>query len=376
MDLKLSDEQALYRESTQRLLGPAAPVPGLRNNYTNGEGFDRSKWAEGAELGWAAMLVPEDFGGAGDTGEGILDLAIVAEEMGRVVAGGPLVPVSVVAAALTEAANAESFGETIESIVGGETIATWAVDESTLEPWDIQSPKVTAEIVGDRVVINGTKVNVEAADQADLFLVTAQSADGVVQVLVPADADGVTIENGPALDMIRHFSQVTFAKAEVPLASIVEPAKDIASAIERQLEVALVLQLAETAGVVGHVFEMTLQWTRDRYSFGRPLASYQVIKHRIADLKILSEAIFSTSSAAAHAVHEKSDDAAKLVSVAKSYVGDKSVAAIQDCIQLHGAIGVTWEHNIHIYLRRAVANRAAYGTPEEHRKRLADLLGY
>jgi alkylation response protein AidB-like acyl-CoA dehydrogenase len=122
------------------------------------------------------------------------------------------------------------------------------------------------------------------------------------------------------------------------------------------------------------VFEFTVQWAFDRYSFGRPLASYQALKHRFADMRLWLEASFATAAAAARAVQAGDPDAAELASVAKAYIGERATDLIQDCVQLHGGIGVTWEHDIHLYLRRGTVNRTMFGTPGDHRRRLADLL--
>ena len=144
--------------------------------------------------------------------------------------------------------------------------------------------------------------------------------------------------------------------------------------LERQLQIAAVVQCAETVGVLNRVLEMTVQWAFDRYSFGRPLASYQALKHRFSDMRTWLEASSAISLAAARAVQAGSPDAPVLVSSAASYVGAKAPQIVQDCVQMHGGIGVTWEHDIHLYLRRVTVNRALYGTPEEHRRRIADAV--
>ncbi len=147
-----------------------------------------------------------------------------------------------------------------------------------------------------------------------------------------------------------------------------------AASIERQLQLAVALQCAELVGVTERVLEFTMQWAFDRYSFGRPIASYQALKHRFADMKLWLEASHGTTEAALRAVQNRSDDAAELVSIAKSYVGQRSTDIIQDCVQLHGGLGVTWEHDIHLYLRRATVDRVTWGTPSDHRRRIADIL--
>jgi alkylation response protein AidB-like acyl-CoA dehydrogenase len=147
-----------------------------------------------------------------------------------------------------------------------------------------------------------------------------------------------------------------------------------APAIEHQLQVAAVLQCAESVGAADRMFEVTLDYLGDRYSFGRPLSSYQALKHRVADDKTWLEACHAIATAAAAAVATGRDDAAPLVSAAKAWIGPHATELIQDCVQLHGGIGVTWEHDLHLYLRRATVNRATFGTPEEHAERVAAAL--
>ena len=145
--------------------------------------------------------------------------------------------------------------------------------------------------------------------------------------------------------------------------------------VERQLQIGLVLQNAETVGATERVFEFTLEYCRDRVSFGRPIGSYQALKHRLADIKLWLEACHGTATASARAVATRSGDASELVSVAKSYIGDRCPAIIQDCVQMHGGIGVTWDADLHLYLRRVAQNAALYGSVRQHRERLATLLG-
>ena len=148
-----------------------------------------------------------------------------------------------------------------------------------------------------------------------------------------------------------------------------------ASQVERLFELAVALQCASMAGVTDHVLAFTLEYSFDRYSFGRPLASYQALKHRFADMKMWTEACLGTSAAAARSVDSRSEKGFELVSVAKSYIGDKAPAILQDCVQLHGGIGVTWDHDLHLYIRRLVLDRSLFGTPYDHRERIARGLG-
>jgi alkylation response protein AidB-like acyl-CoA dehydrogenase len=306
--------------------------------------------------------------------DGLRDLALVAEEQGRLVSPGPLGPVNVVARALAAAPDPERFADELAGLVSGELIATWAFQEAG-PGFGPAAVTTTAAIEGDEVVLSGSKVPVEAAAQADLLLVTARGVDGLVQVLVPTGTAGVTVTPRRSVDMVRRFAEVTFDGARVPTSAIVQSGAAAEAAVEAQLQTAVVLNVAETVGAIERVFEFTLEWCFDRYSFGRPLASYQEIKHRVADMRLWLEASRATAAAAAVSVASGADDAAQLVSAAKSYVDSHAGELVQDCVQLHGGIGVTWEHDIHLYLRRVTLNSGLYGTVRDHRHRLAAVVG-
>ena len=214
---------------------------------------------------------------------------------------------------------------------------------------------------------------VEAGASADLFLVTAAVDGNPTQFLVGVDTDGLTVEDEAGIDLARRHSTVRFSSVRVPASAVVGEVGGAEADIARQLQVAVVLQVAETCGVMTQVLDFTVEYLGDRYSFGRPLSSYQALKHRVADMKMWVEASLGVAGAAARAVQRDDPDAESIVRAAAAYVGERATDLVQDCVQLHGGIGVTWEHDLHLYLRRATVNRFAYGTPEEHRERLADL---
>jgi alkylation response protein AidB-like acyl-CoA dehydrogenase len=374
MDYELTADQKLFRATTREFLDKEMPLTRVRELGELGIGFEPDWWKRGSELGWNSMIVGPDWGGDSISGEGLVDTCIVAEEMGRLVSPGPLLGANLVAAALGEAANAADHADVIAALMAGEAVASWAVYEPR-RGWSPLTPAVRATADGSGYVLSGVKDRVEAGDQADYFLVTAAGPDGLAQFVVPATAPGVTVTAEQSLDLVRRYARVEMDGVLLPATSVVSPADSAQAAVNRQVQIAVALQCAETAGVVSRVFEFTVQWAFDRYSFGRPLASYQALKHRFADMKLWLEAGAATASAAAHAAAQRSDEADELASVAKSYVGQRATDIIQDCVQMHGGIGVTWEHDIHLYLRRATVNRAMYGTPSEHRRRLADILG-
>jgi alkylation response protein AidB-like acyl-CoA dehydrogenase len=241
--------------------------------------------------------------------------------------------------------------------------------------WDVAGIQLRAEPVPGGFVLSGDKAYVEAGAQAAVLLVTARTTTGLTQFLVSPDTDGVTVTPVPALDLVRRFARVSFTNAVVPEDRVLGDVGGAEVAVERQLQVALVLQCAEMVGAIDRVFELTVRWAFDRYSFGRPLASYQALKHRFADMKMWLEACHATATAAAEAVAAGTPDAGELARVAKAYVGERAPEIVQDCIQLHGGIGVTWEHDLHLYLRRVTLDRALFGSPADHLQQIAVMLG-
>lgn len=371
MNLELTEEQEFFRQTTRRFLEDEAPVGKVRDLDTSDEAFDPVWWRRAAELGWTSLLASEEVGGGCLTGRPVADAAIVAEEIGRQVAPGPFIPVSVVAAALS--LDAGRHRDLVGSLIAGTAVASWAFAEPGAG-WDAAGIRATAETSAGEVIVRGVKTFVEAAPTADHFLVTARTGDGLTQVLVPAGALGVTVRPARSLDLARRFGEVRFDDVRLDADTIVGAVGRGAGAAERQLQISLALQCAETVGALDRVFEFTLEYMNERYAFGRPISSYQALKHRTADLLLWLESAKATTDALVQAIDDGASDAGRMASVAKVYVGDKSMTMIQECVQFHGGIGVTWEHDIHLYLRRATVNRAVFGTPEQHRERLCRLL--
>jgi alkylation response protein AidB-like acyl-CoA dehydrogenase len=364
VELELSEDQQFFLETTRRFLAAEAPLSVVRNLEASADGFDRGWWRRGCELGWTSMLVPEEDGGGSLSRHGLLDLVLVAEAMGRLVSPGPLTPVSLVASALAAGGTADQRAAHLPGLIAGEAIAAWTGPAPVLAVRD-----------GDAFVLTGVASPVEAAAQATVLLVPVAEAGGsTTQLLVPADAPGLTVTPLRSLDLVRRFAEVRFDSAAVPATAVVGAAGGAAADVERLLQIAGVLGCAETCGALDAVFEMTVEYLGDRYSFGRPLASYQAHKHRRADDKVALESCHATATAAAVAVATGAPDAAELVSIAKAWIGPQATELMQDCVQLHGGIGVTWEHDLHLYLRRATVDRMAYGTPEEHAERVAVRL--
>ena len=370
MLLAPTTDQEFFRETTARFLAAHAPVDALRRLRDDPVGFDPRYWQQGAELGWTTLLVADEHGGGSISGEGVVDLTLIAHEIGWAAAPGPLVTTNVVAAALSDAG---AHRDVLSALVAGTSIASWCFSEPS-PARGFADVRLTIEPAGDDVVLNGVKRPVEAGAQAEHLLVTGRTGDRLTQVLVPADADGVTVEPLQGVDLTRRFATIRFDDVHVPATAAVGNVAAADEQVARQVQLALTMLAAESVGAMQRAFDMTVEWAFDRYSFGRPLASYQELKHRFADMKSWLEASHAIADAASTAVQGRAPEADELVSAAKAFIGQYGVELLQDCVQLHGGIGVTYEHDLHLFLRRGVQNHSLLGTPTEHRLRLTDIL--
>ncbi len=372
MLLELSDNQEFLRETTARFLHDQVPVTEIKKLRHDPAGFEPAYWRRGAELGWTSLLVSDEHGGGSVSGRGVVDLSLIAYEFGRRAAPGPLVASNVVAFALSSAGHTP-HPAVLADLLSGEQVATWCYSEP--RPND-GLRTVTLEIrpEGDELVLNGIKRPVEFAEQSSQLLVTGRNSEGLTQVLVPSRTPGVTFEPLQTVDLTRRFATVVFDDVRVPHDSVVGRIGQADADTERQLQLYLVMQNAESVGAMQSAFDMTVEWAFDRYSFGRPLASYQALKHRFADMKTWLEAAHAISDTATEAVQDRSPQATELVAAAKAFIGEYGTELVQDCVQVHGGIGVTFEHDLHLYVRRVIVNRVLYGTPAEHRDQLGREL--
>ncbi len=373
MDLDLSADQELLRETTHKFLTATWPTSALREAMETRQGFNRDIWEQGAELGWTSLLVPEKYGGGSVSGEGVCDLGIIAEELGRFLLSGPILPTNIVAYALARSSTDEMAELHLPAIAAGREIAAWAVAE---EPngWASESGAVRALSSQTGYRLTGIKTPVQDADVADFLLVTAKTSGGMTQFLVPADAPGLTMEHLDSLDLSRRFGRISFEDVEVPTEAVVGRIDDAGGDVDAQMALALALQCAETVGSTDRMYEVLLEYVRDRKSFGRPIGSYQAIKHRLVDMLLWLESSKAATVASLKAVQSEIE-AMGMACVAKSYVADRCPVILRECLQLHGGIGYTWEHDLHLYLRRVETNAAIYGGPDYHRDRLSAAIG-
>jgi alkylation response protein AidB-like acyl-CoA dehydrogenase len=368
MELDLTDDQELLRSTAAKFIEDTCPLTTVRELADSATGLPPDYLPRAGELGWFAMLVPEELGGGSVSGEGIRDLATIAEERGRGLQPGPFTPMNVVADAIARWGTDAQKADVLPAIVAGETIATWAVADPT-GAWDPgRSLRVVAD--GEGFVLSGQAGQVQDGALAEWLLVTAGGTDGISQFLVPSSTEGISVTPLRSHDITQRFSTVRLDDVVVGPEHLVGEEGRGADHVEHQLRLALVLSVAETVGAMDVLFEMTRQYAVDRIAFGRPIGSFQAVKHQLADMSLSLEAGKAISVTATRALQDDRDDAMEIARMAKAWVGDTGIDIAQGCFQVFGGIGYTWEHDSHLYLRRISMNSLLFGQPEFHREQI------
>ncbi len=373
MDLELTSNQELFLQTSARFIESTCPLTAVREHASEGADAGPEYRRQAAELGWFAMLVPEDLGGGSVSDNDVLDVALIAQARGAMLQPGAFVGTNVVAYALSKEGTPDHQAKVLPVLLAGDEPASWAV--TGLGGDRGPAAGVHARPRGGGYVLSGAKTLVQDAHRAAWLLVTAGTDVGPSQFLVPADTAGVTVRVLDGLDITRRFCEVRFEDAELPPSALIGEPGGAADLVERQLQIACVLTVAESIGAMDHDLELAVQYAKDRTAFGRPIGSFQAIKHLLADTSLMLEMSKGIALAAARAVGTRQDDAAAVSSMAKAFVGDCGLDLAQNCFQVFGGIGYTWEHDQHLYLRRLTADAALYGDPAWHRERLCQLGG-
>lgn len=370
MDFGLTDEQQGLIEATRALLDRKAPLTATRGYVEAPVGFDPEVWRLGVELGWPALAVPEQDGGLG---QGLVELTLVAAELGRSLTPMPFLPTVVVADALVRS-SAAGRAKVLESLLDGTATAAWAFTEHQ-RPWSVDGMETTAERRPDGYALSGTKVEVQDADSARWLLVDARLDGQPARFIVPADAAGVSITPESTLDVARNYSDVELVDVFVPNDALVSSGAEAATDISRSCAVGTLLACAELIGISEQLLAMTVDYAGKRMQFGRAIGSFQAIKHKCADMRIWGQSIKASTYFAALALGSDApaDEQARAVSAAKAYASEAIGWLAGEALQIHGGIGFTWEHDLHLYLRRGRTNALVYGDATHHREVLCAL---
>jgi alkylation response protein AidB-like acyl-CoA dehydrogenase len=365
MEFTWTPEQQDLRASTRRLLQQRAPLPRARELAEAGSRHDPQLWtALAQQIGLQGLALPEEHGGSGGS---LVELAVVFEEMGRVLFGGPFLPTVLAAEALVASGDAAAQAEHLPAVAEGERTATLAVARAGGR-W--RADGTTAQGSGDGVRLTGVKELVLDGADADLLLVLARGERGPSLYAVAAGAEGLEAERLDPLDLTRPLARLHLRDTPARLVGEDGGGAAVLAHVQRT---AAVLLAAEQVGAMSTLVEMTAEHARTRRAFGRPIGAFQGVKHRLADMAVRLE---MSRSAAYWAAWQPpgSPDAAMGAAVAGSYCSESFLQTAKDTIQLHGGTGFTWEHDAHLFLRRARADATLAGSPAEHRAALVPLV--
>ena len=374
MNLGVSAEQRELRDSVRRFLADRAPMSRVRELMETPDGTDRQVWQQaGAQLGLPGIAIPEAYGGAGFT---FAEQAIVLEELGAALYGGPYLASAVLAAtALLAASDEAARRELLPGIASGQTVATLAFteDDGSWDPEAIRLAATRGEGSPDSPwMLDGHKSFVLDGHTADLILVVAAAGPGLSLFAVDPGAAGLDRRVLPTLDQTRKLARLEFDA--VPGRLIGAPG-EAGRVLDRTLDVAAIALAAEQLGGAPRVLDMAVGYAKTRHQFGRPIGSFQAIKHRCADLLLEVESLRSAVAYAAAAVAENSAEVPVVAALAKAYASDVYFHVAAENIQIHGGIGFTWEHDAHLYFKRAKSSELFLGDASYHREHLAERIG-
>ena len=377
MDIGFTEEQELLRASARRFLENECPSAFVRQRMAEPEAMTEVFWQKLAEQGWFGILYPEEAGGSG---LGLVDIAVLMEEMGRAVMPGPFFSTVLLGgAAILEAGSQGQQQEWLPRIAAGAAKVSLAWTEPNAR-WDATGIMATGREMAAGFALSGIKLFVPDAHLSDALVVAVRTRDGstmedgVSLFLVPKDTPGLAVTLLPTIDETRKLCEVRLDNVALTPAALLGDKHGGWPALARVLDRATVALCAEMCGGAQRVLDMTTAYAKIRIAFGNPIGSYQAVKHRAADMLVDVENAKSLTYYAAWAIDEGLTEAPLAVSMAKAYASDAYRKVAGAGIQLHGGIGFTWEHDLQLYFKRAKASEVAFGDATWHRERVARML--
>ena len=370
MDFDLGEEQVMLKTSARDFLEKECPKKLVRDMMDDDKGYSPELWRKMADLGWHGLAFPEEYDGVGST---FLDLAVLLEEMGRALVPGPFVPTVVYAGrTILAAGNEEQKQRFLPAIAGGETIMTMALLESSgdLEPSGIA---VTASPSGQDFVINGTKLFVPDAHIADHLICVARTKEGISLFLVDTKSEGLRVEVLSTMTGEK-LCEVTFSDVTVPGSNLLGELNGGWPVVRNLLDEAIVGECAWMMGGARWALETSVDYAKEREQFGVPIGTFQAIQHKLANVAVEVEGATSIVYYAAWTIDENDPGKTLAASVAKAWCSDAYKHAAFEGVQVHGGIGFTWDHDMHLYFKRAKSSQVAFGDADYHRERIAQLL--
>jgi alkylation response protein AidB-like acyl-CoA dehydrogenase len=370
MNFAFNEEQDELRRMVSRFLQEKSPETEVRRLMATTDGYDPEVWSQMAEqLGLLGLIIPEEFGGSGFS---YVELIVVLEEMGAALLCAPYFStVALATNALLTSGDDAAKAAYLPGIAAGETIATLATTEPSGK-WELDAIELPATRSGDGWVLNGTKRFVIDGHLASLILVAARTDAGLSLFAVDGEAAGLTRTPLSTMDQTRKQAELVFENTP---ATLIGTDGGAGVGLTKTLQLACVALAAEEVGGAQRVLDQSVDYAKNRIQFGRPIGSFQAIKHKCADMLLEVESAKSAAYYAGWAAAEDNDELPIVSSLAKSYCSDAYFHAAGENIQIHGGIGFTWEHHAHLYFKRAKSSELLLGDPAYHRELIAEQLG-
>jgi alkylation response protein AidB-like acyl-CoA dehydrogenase len=370
VNFAFSEEQEELRKTVRQFLDQKSPETEVRRLMESTEGYDPAVWSQMAEqMGLQGLAIPEEFGGSGYS---FIELGVVLEEMGRALLCAPFFSTVVLAAnALLQSGDDAAKKELLPKLASGETTATVAFTEPSGK-WDESGITLEAAQSGDAWMLNGTKMFVLDGHTASVIIVAGRTANGVTLFVVDGDADGLTRTALSTMDQTRKQAKLEFTNTPAKLLGTEGDGWRVMSTV---LDLTAVALAAEQVGGAQKVLDMAVEYAKVRVQFGRPIGSFQAIKHKCADMLLEVESAKSAAYYGMWCASEMNDELPSVASLAKAYCSEAYFHAAAENIQIHGGIGFTWEHPAHLYFKRAKSSELLFGDPTYHRELLAQRIG-
>lgn len=371
MDFGFSEEQEMLRQSARALLEKECPSAVVRKLMEDERGMDPALWKTMAELGWLGLVIPEHHGGGGLS---YVDLVLIMEEMGRVVLPSPFIWTVLFAEAIKRAGTDQQKSSLLAKIASGDLIATVAYLEASAV-WSADGITMAARRDGAGYVLNGSKLFVNDAHLADCILVAARTGEsgeqGITLFALEAKRSGIVINRLTTMDQTRRLAEIQFNNVKAGTSDIVGEAGNGWETLSKVIDRGKVMLAAEMMGGAQKVLEMTVDYAKVRVQFGRPIGSFQAVQHKCANMMIEVESAKSAAYYASWAVSNEVDEASLAAALAKAAASDAFRRVSAEGIQLHGGIGFTWDHDMHLYFKRAKSSEFTFGDASWNRELVA-----
>jgi len=373
LDFGFSEEQEMLRDAAKRFLADNCPTTYVRKMMADATGHDKEFWKKLVDLGWPGLLIPEQYGGQGGS---FLDMTVIAEEAGKALVPGPFFTAALLGAPLAiEGGTEEQKKDILPRMAKGEFIGTLALAEASGR-FDAEGVQLKATKSGNDYVITGEKFFVPDAHIANAMAVAVRTGGsgekGITLLIVPTNAPGVTITQLKTVDMTRRLCHVKFDN--VKTSTLLGKEGEGWPILRRVLDIATAALSAEMVGTAQKALDMSVDYAKTRVQFGKPIGSFQAVKHKCVDMMVAVENARSLTYYACWTVDEKTPEVATAVPMAKAYASDMAKNVTSESIQVHGGIGFTWEHDMHLFHRRALAGEANLGNAPVHRESVARAL--